>query len=344
MTVEELVHKYDPQNQFKVLIDTYKQIDYAWNNPNDLGNIKKENISSIIVTGLGGSAMSGDLLQNFCAGEIKIPYSVNRNYFLPEYADEYSLVIVSSYSGNTEETISALNHALKKKCQVICISTGGKISQTAKKNNIPVVVIPAGLQPRYALGLSFFSLLKIFQTLNLIPDQSKYVEEIRELWKQNGEIFSTENNLAHSYAEKIIGYIPIIYSAADVTSAVGYRFKCQLNENSKLHAFHNVIPELNHNEIIGWESFDDDKFQAKLITVYDDCYLPQIKKRFEITSELAAKSGIEVINLSSNKNQFKVRLMDLIYLTDWITYYTAVLRAFDPTEINNINTLKERLA
>ena len=97
MTVNELVHKYDPQNQFKVLIDTYKQIDYAWNNPNDLGNIKKENISSIIVTGLGGSAMSGDLLQNFCAGEIKIPYSVNRNYFLSEYADEHSLVIVSSY-------------------------------------------------------------------------------------------------------------------------------------------------------------------------------------------------------------------------------------------------------
>jgi glucose/mannose-6-phosphate isomerase len=344
MTVQELVYKYDPQNQFNVLKDTYKQIDYAWNNPIDLGDIKKGSIRCIIVTGLGGSAMSGDLLQNFCAGEIKLAYSVNRNYFLPEFADEHSLVIVSSYSGNTEETISALNNSLKKKCQIICISTGGKISQTAKENNIPLVVIPAGLQPRYALGLSFFSLLKIFQTLNLIPDQSKYVEEIRELWKQNGEIFSTENNLAHSCAEKIIGYIPIIYSAADVTSAVGYRFKCQFNENSKLHAFHNVIPELNHNEIIGWESFNEDKFQAKLITVYDDSYPPQIKKRFEITSELAGKSGIEVMELSSNKNQLKVRLMDLIYLTDWITYYTAVLRAFDPTEINNINTLKEKLA
>lgn len=344
MTVQNLVQKYDPQNQFKVLMDTYKQIDYAWNNPFDLENIKTENIHSVIVTGLGGSAMSGDLLQNFCIGEIKIPYSVNRNYFLPEYADEHSLVIVSSYSGNTEETISALNHALKNECQVICISTGGKISQTAKENNIPVVVLPAGLQPRYALGLSFFSLLKIFQTLNLIPVQSKYVEEIRELWKVNGETFSNESNPALSFAEKIVGYTPIIYSAADITSAVGYRFKCQFNENSKLHAFHNVIPELNHNEIIGWESFDEDNFHSKLITIFDDSYLPQIKKRFEITSELAAKTGIEVLDLSSNKNHLKVRLMDLIYFTDWITYYVAVLRAFDPTEINNINTLKERLA
>lgn len=344
MTVQELVYKYDPQNQFKVLIDTHTQIDYAWNNPINIGIIKKENISSVIVTGLGGSAMSGDLLQNFCAGEITMPYSVNRNYFLPKFADENTLIIVSSYSGNTEETISALNQAIEKKCQIICISTGGKISQTAKEKNIPIVVIPKGLQPRYALGLSFFSLLKIFQTLELIPDQSNYVEEIRELWKLNGEIFSTENNPAYSYAEKIIGYSPIIYSAADVTSAVGYRFKCQFNENSKLHAFHNVIPELNHNEIIGWESFDGNKLQTILITIFDETYLPQIKRRFEITSELAAKSGIEVMNLSSNKHKLKVRLMDLIYLTDWITYYTAVLRAFDPTEINNINTLKERLA
>jgi len=344
MTVKEIVNKYDPQNQFKVLIDTYKQIDYAWNNAIDLGNIKKENIRSIIVTGLGGSAMSGDLIQNFCAGEIKIPYLVNRNYFLPPFANEQTLIIVSSYSGNTEETIAALNQAIEKKCQIICISTGGKISQTAKGNNIPVVSIPAGLQPRYALGLSFFSLLKIFQALNIIPDQSDTVKEIRDLWKANGEIFSYESNTALSYAEKIVGYIPIIYSAADVTSAIGYRFKCQFNENSKLHAFHNVIPELNHNEIIGWESFDENKFQVKLLTINDDCYLPQIKKRFEITSELAAESGIEVIRLSSNKNQLKVRLMDLIYLNDWITYYTAVLRAFDPTEIKNINILKERLA
>lgn len=344
MTVQELVHKYDPQNQFKVLVDTYKQIDYAWNNPIDLGNIKKENIRYVVVTGLGGSAISGDLLQNFCKGEIKIPYSVNRNYFLPDFVDEHSLVIVSSYSGNTEESISALNHALKNKCQIICISTGGKISQTAKENNIPVVVLPSGLQPRYALGVSFFSLMKIFQSLNLIADQSKYVDEIQQLWKVNGEIFSKESNPAISFAEKIVGYTPIIYSATDVTSAVGYRFKCQFNENSKLHAFHNVIPELNHNEIIGWESFEEDKFQSKLIIINDDSYLSQIKKRIEITSELAAKSGIEVLELSSKKAHLKVRLMDLIYLTDWITYYTAVLRTFDPTEINNINTLKERLA
>lgn len=344
MAIQELVEKYDPQNQFEVLKNTFQQIDYAWNNSIDPGNIKKENIHSIIVTGLGGSAMSGELLQNFCAGEIKIPYSVNRNYFLPEFADSNTLVIVSSYSGNTEETIAALSHALEKKCTIICISTGGKISQTAREKNLPLVVIPSGLQPRYALGFSFFSLLKIFQLLKFIPDQNKYVNEIRDLWKHNGEVFSSEGNEAYTLAEKIVGFVPIIYSAADVSSAVGYRFKCQFNENAKLHAFHNVIPELNHNEIIGWESYDESKLQAKLINILDETYHPQVKSRFKITAELASSGKMDVVNLSSSKNHLKVRLMDLIYLTDWITYYTAVLRAFDPTEINNINTLKERLA
>jgi glucose/mannose-6-phosphate isomerase len=127
----------------------------------------------------------------------------------------------------------------------------------------------------------------------------------------------------------------------DVTSAVGYRLKCQFNENSKLHAFHNVIPELNHNEIIGWESFLEKQFNAKLILILDKIYHPQIKKRFEITSSLI--SGDKII-LDSSETDFKLRIMDLIYLGDWITYYLALLREYDPTEIENINILKEKLA
>jgi glucose/mannose-6-phosphate isomerase len=124
---------------------------------------------------------------------------------------------------------------------------------------------------------------------------------------------------------------------------VGFRFKCQFNENSKLHAFHNEIPEMNHNEIIGWESYHEKIFNAKIINLIDESYHPQIKKRFTILSEIFKDSGAEVIDLQSDESDFKVRILDLIYLCDWITYYTGVLRGFDPSEINNINILKQKL-
>jgi glucose/mannose-6-phosphate isomerase len=180
--------------------------------------------------------------------------------------------------------------------------------------------------------------------LKLIADQNEVVNKIINIWKNKSSEFSVEENPAFNLAKSLIGFIPTIYSASDVTSAAGYRLKCQFNENSKLHAFHNVIPELNHNEIIGWESFAEKQYHTKLITILDDEYHPQVKKRFEITSELAAKNGVEIISLKSEEKEFKLRLMELIYLGDWISYYLAVLRGFDPTEIENINILKKRLS
>jgi len=341
MKIQEYVSKYDPQDQFTVLINTFQQIESAWNNKIDTGTLKGKKYNSIIVTGLGGSAISADIISNFLGSELTIPFVVNRNYHLPSFADKNSLLIVSSYSGNTEETISVFNEGIKKKCNIICITTGGKIGKTASENSIPVVKVVPGFQPRYSLGVSFFSQLKILQDLNIISSQDSIVGKIISLWKKKGLQLSKEQNKASDIAREIIGFIPVIYSAADVTSAAGYRLKCQFNENSKLHAFHNIIPELNHNEIIGWESFQDKQFNAKLILIVDKTYHPQIKKRFDITASLIS---CDKIYLESNEKDFKVRIMDLIYLCDWISYYLALFRGFDPTEIENINILKEKLA
>ncbi len=344
MKIPDYVQKYDPQNQFKVLLETYSQIEFAWNNEIDLEKFKSKKFRNIIVSGLGGSAISADLMQNFLKDELTIPFFVNRNYFLPNFADKNTLLIISSYSGNTEETISVLEDGIKKKSSIICISTGGRVEEISAKKKIPLIKMKPGFQPRYALGLSFFSLLKVLNELGLAGNQNQVVEKIKTLWQKKGEEYSKDGNIAYECAEQLIGFIPVIYSAADITSSAGYRFKCQLNENSKLHAFHNVIPELNHNEIIGWESFTEKQFNAKLINILDESYHPQVKRRFEITTELAAKKGFEYLNIESDEDDFKVRLMDLIYLFDWITYYTAVLRGYDPSEINNIHTLKERLS
>jgi glucose/mannose-6-phosphate isomerase len=344
MQIKEYVAKYDPQNQFDVLMGTYRQIEFAWQNKIDLSTLKEKSFTSIIVAGLGGSAISGDLLQNFLGSELKLPYFVNRNYSLPDFANENTLLIISSYSGNTEETVEVCKIGIKKNCKMVAITTGGIIGTLAKENNITIVKLKDGFQPRYALGVSFFSLLKVFQLLDFISDHGALVNKIISLWKTKGEELSKDDNIAYRIASEILGFIPVIYSATDLTSAVGYRLKSQFNENSKLHAFHSLIPESNHNEIIGWETFGEKQFNAKVVNILDRSYNPQIKKRFNITSELINKSKVEVINIESNESDFKVRLMDMIYLSDWISYYVAILRGKDPSEIENIDFLKKHLS
>lgn len=343
MNITELKDKFDPQNQFQVLADSYKQVEYAWSNQFKLMDLQDSKYNLVLLAGMGGSAISGDLIPDYLNGELRIPFIVNRSYLLPEFVDENSLVIISSYSGNTEETLSVFKEALKRKCKIAAITSGGEVKKICNEKKICCINIPSGYQPRYALGLSFFSQLKLLQQVGIIENQDNIVNQIISLWKKKGEEYSIEENKALSLASELTGFLPIIYSDEKYTSAVGYRFKCQLNENSKLLAFSNVIPEMNHNEIIGWETFEEKKMFTRVITISDPEFHPQIKKRFEITSQLAKQSGVEIINIESKEKNRKVRLFDLIFLCDWISYYLALLRNHDPSEIDYIDELKNRL-
>lgn len=343
MQISEMIKKYDASNQYQVLKSSYTQVEYAWNLKIDLSSIDTSKIKNIILTGLGGSAIGGELVQNFFRTELKYPYAVNRNYELPPYVNENTLVIASSYSGNTEETLSALNQALENNCQIVCVTTGGKMEEIAKKNNLPVGKLLKGYQPRFALWINFFTVVNVLNSLKLVPDQTENVKQVIELLKRKGEEYSKEQNDALSLAENLVGYVPLIYSVADYTSVVGTRFKGQFNENSKQHAFFSYFPELDHNEIMGWEGYSPQQMNIKLINIWDDDYHPQVKKRLEITSEVIRKAKCEIIDLKSNEANSKLRLVDLIYFGDWTTYYYAIIRGFDPTTIDNINYLKERL-
>ena len=341
MQIKDFIKKLDTQNQFKVLRETHKQTSEAWNNKIDLSQLKNEKYFSIVFCGLGGSAISGDLLCDYLSGELNVPFNVARGYNLPSFVDKNTLVIISSYSGNTEETISCFEQALKKSSKIVVITSGGKIGDISASNKIPIVKIQGGFQPRYALGLSFFSLLKIIQELGIASEESN-VKKIIDLWQRRGEEYSSDKNQSVQIAEEIIGFNPVIYSS-EFLASTGYRLKCQLNENSKLHAFHNSLPEMNHNEIIGWESYKEKQFQTKVICLTDKEYHPQNKKRFDILREILAEQKIEVLTLSSDEENKKVRIMDLIYLSDWISFYTSVLRGFDPSEIDFIHRMKQRL-
>jgi glucose/mannose-6-phosphate isomerase len=344
MTIFEMIKKYDKDNQFEVVKNSYQQIEYSWNQDFDAKGIDVSRIKNIIVSGLGGSAIGGELLGNFLKDELKYPYFVNRNYELPAFAGENTLFIASSYSGNTEETIAALKEAIQKKAQVVCLTTGGEVEKICQNEAIPFFRLQKGFQPRYALCGNFFALLKIVQYMKLVPSQDKFVLSIIELLKSRGEEYSQESNYALDTAESISGYIPVIYAVADYTSAVGTRLKGQFNENSKLHAFVNLFPEMNHNEIIGWETVNERQLKCKAVFIIDEAYNSRVKKRFEIVSELIKQSGTEIITLKSTQTGFKLRLMDLIFLGDFISYYLAIIRGYDPSAIKNINYLKERLA
>ncbi len=344
MNIKDMIKKYDPQNQFDVLINSYKQIDYTLKNKYNIDSVDTTKIKNIVLTGLGGSAISGDVFMNYAREELSIPFNVNRNYNLPNYVDENTLIIASSYSGNTEETLSAAKEAVDRECQIICITTGGKLLELAAEYNLPVALLEKGYQPRYAFWINIFTLINVMQKLNFISEQSGYIQNVMSLIKHKGQVYSMENNPALSFAEKLIGFIPVIYSADSYTSGLGNRFKEQINENSKLHAFHNVFPEMNHNEIIGWETFNESQFNAKVIMLNDKEYHSRIQRRFEIVKKILNGSGVEILKVQSSGNHFKVRLFDMIYFTDWISYYLAIIRGKDPSSIKNINYLKEELA
>ncbi len=344
MIVSELVEKHDPENQYEVLQKSYEQIEFVNNNSFDVSSVDISKINNVVITGLGGSAIGADLFKNFSALDFPLPIIVNRNYTLPKFISESTLVIVSSYSGNTEESIAALEEAYKKCTYIICVTTGGKIEEFAIEKKLNIVKLKKGYQPRFALFSNIFTLIKIFEKVGLLPKQLGFFEEAIRLFKERGETFSADNNFAFNMAESLLGYIPLIYAVDGFTDAAGLRLKGEFNENSKLHAFYNVFPELNHNEIIGWESFNSAQFNSKVILFDDVDYPDRIAKRIEVTSHLLKEAGAEIITIKSELENFKFRLLDNVYFGDWVSYYLALLRKKNPSEIDNILYLKNELS
>ena len=335
--------RYDPGNLYSVLEESWKQGEFGWNSSFTL-NINTSDISDIIITGLGGSAISGDLIKNFLGHELKKPLSVNRTYTLPEFADEHTLVIASSYSGNTEETISALHAAIAKNCKIIVLTTGGEAGRIAAENGIDTVPLQKGFQPRYALYNSFFTLLRVFQKLNLTAFSDSDANKLISMLKDLGQRWAAESGNAFKTAVELKGFTPVIYSATDFNEAAGRRFKGQLNENSKLHAWAAEYPEMNHNEIVGWETFKIQGVKYKIVNLFDEEMHPRVKKRFEIINNLLNSEKIDIIKLEGTMGSRRERLIEIVYLCDWISYYLALLNEKDPGEIDFIHHLKDKMA
>lgn len=333
----------DSGEMYDVLVSFPEQIKTAWNNNFQVDKSDYKNIKNIVLSGLGGSAISGDVAQTFLYKKLQLPFQVNRNYDLPNFANESTLVLACSYSGNTEETISAYKGALGRKCNIVSIGSGGEIEKLANANGNLHIKVPLGFQPRCALGLMFFNLLKFLNEAGFISIADSMIDTIYTMIKTKSDIYSKEHSQPYEDAVKLIGYFPVIHSS-DLLQSINVRFRCQLAENSKVLAYSGIIPELNHNEIIGWERFESKNFNAALIQIIDEDDHQRNKLRFAITEKILKEMGIEIIKISSSEKSFEERIIDLIYYTDWVSFYLAVLRKVDPTPIKNINTLKNSLA
>jgi len=304
-------------------------------------------VDKVVVLGMGGSAIGGDLARSLTFYIPKPIVFVNREYDLPAFVDDNTLVIASSYSGNTEETLSAFSQSLNTGCKKLAITTGGKLKEIAETAGIPVFIIDHVSAPRVALGYSFMPLVAFLRNLGflagILTDVPAMVESLKNLLEQFKETVDSKSNPAKHLALGLHGRIAVIYGAG-ILSEVARRWKTQINENSKAWAFHEVFPELNHNATVGYQ-FPGELAQ-KLFVVFLNCPLlhPRIQIRYQITNELLKQNGISYENVNSQGGDALSQMMSLIYLGDWVSYYLAILYQVDPTPVKTIDYLKKRLS
>ena len=306
------------------------------------------NFKNIVVLGMGGSAIGGDLLSDYLVDELSIPIVVIRGYDIPKFVDENSLVFAVSYSGNTEETISTLKKCLEAKARIIVLTSGGKLAVLSQENNFPVIKVPAGIQPRAAISYLFFPVLKALERLGLIKERSSEIDEtigiLQDLSREYCAKSPSENNSAKKVALSLYQHLPLVYGSEGLLEAVAMRWKTQINENSKWPCFWNVFPELDHNEIVGYEIENNINRQVKIIYLQDKEGLLRVEQRREITRKIIQGKVAEFIVCPTKGKGKMSRMFSLIFLGDLASYYLAILNQVDPSPVACIEDLKKELA
>jgi glucose/mannose-6-phosphate isomerase len=301
---------------------------------------------NIIIAGMGGSAIGGELLKGWLSDKSSVPIEVSRDYLLPAYADQDSLVIAISYSGETEETLSAFLEALKSRCMIATLSSGGHLQAFSQKLEIPHIAIPSNLVPRAAVGYTFFPLVVVMEKLGIAKDVKGEVDEalrlLRRLSEENGLKVPLESNEAKRLASEINGTVPIFYGFRQY-EAVARRLKCQFNENSKIPGKFDTFPELDHNEIVGWEASENLTNLFSIILVRDPEEPHEIKQRIEITKQIISPKAGKVLEIQARGKQKLAKMLSTMYVGDFASIYLAVLRGVDPTPTKTISHLKQEM-
>jgi glucose/mannose-6-phosphate isomerase len=304
-------------------------------------------VDKVVILGMGGSAIGGDLVRRLALAESRVPVWVHRDYGLPPFVDGNALVIASSYSGETEETLSAFNQSLKTPAKKLAITTGGRLKKMAQKEGIPVFSIDYQAPPRAAFPHSFVPLVGIFQKLGLLGDKSADLKQALDILNQlSKDLLETSPlvaNPAKRLATRLLGHLVVVYGG-EVLSEVARRWKAQLNENSKAWAFFELFPELNHNAVAGYEFPPQLKDKIFVVLLHSDLLSPRSRLKYEATAELLANSGVGHEQVEALGTTALAQMMSLVLFGDYVSFYLAILNETDPTALAAVDFVKSYLA
>jgi glucose/mannose-6-phosphate isomerase len=340
--------RLDPDDMLKHIRNFPSLCDQAWQKARDFRLPEKyTQVKKVVILGMGGSAIGGDLVSSLAVNESGIPVMVCRDYNLPQYVDGETLVIASSYSGMTEETLSSFEQGFDTGAKMLAITTGGKLQSLCETMGVPVFNIDYRSQPRAALPFSFFTLLAILQNLGLMPNKDQEVagslESMNRMKERIDFTVPEKDNPAKSLARKLAGRLPVIYGAG-ITGEVAHRWKTQINENSKTMCFYEVFSELNHNAIVGYRFPEELVPQTMVVLLDSDLLHERIRLRYNITLKILEQAGIYSQVLKGEGVGALSQMMSLVLLGDYVSYYLAILNQEDPTAIRPIEFLKKSLA
>ncbi|MBR9974904.1 MAG: bifunctional phosphoglucose/phosphomannose isomerase [Bacteroidetes bacterium] len=351
MSSSDYAHRislHDSHDMYSVLCDWPGQAKTGMDvgNAVPLRGIDGAGLSNMLVCGMGGSAIGGDVLRVFAETQGRIPIAVNRGYTLPGYVGPKTLVVVMSYSGNTEESLASYDEARKRRAQIVVVTSGGTLLDRAEADRVPAAIIPGGLAPRCALGYLFLPLLMIAARLDIIDiERSALDAALATLEAATREYADHDDprNTAIDIAERLRGKLPVLYGAQAGLDAVLMRWRCQIEENAKMLSYSNVLPEMNHNEIVGWEQNPDLLRRIAVVVLHDLGDHPQIRKRISVTLDIIRPLAADIIEIYANEEHPLARVLGLICLGDWVSFYLAMTSAVDPFPIVNIDRLKKEL-
>ncbi len=343
----KIVEQFDTQDMYHRIIHMPEQAFMAYNEtsleiPEEFEVLDKSKIDKLVICGMGGSAISGDIAK--AAFGKYLPIEVVKDYQIP-LVDENTLVITMSYSGNTIETLTCLKQALDATRYVAAVTSGGEVEKLIKGKH-PYMKLPAGNPPRSAIAWLFVGLTRMLELYKIVPSQAEVIKKvIANLIKKAGALCfdcPQDENLAKHAATSIMGKIPIIYTSDPRLAPLAYRWKCQFNENSKQPAFSNTFPEMNHNEIVGWEDVETSNNFMPI-------FLKRFKEKDVYANRIAAfkdlldKKQVKYLEFFMEGDSEREEMFSLIYLGDMISYYLALLKSVDPTEIEYIDYLKKNI-
>lgn len=312
--------------------------------------LKPGKISNIVFAGMGGSALAAEISKSWPG--YAVPFEICRNYDIPRYVNEQTLFIASSYSGNTEETLSALAQAREQGASIVVISSGGKLAELAEQNNYPLFRLPSGLQPRYAVFYNLKAIIVLSAKMRLSGSRvqkeldSDFVAETAQ-WLETSTAklaaeVPTKDNPAKQLAQEIMGNSAVIYSGPKLYPAA-YKWKININENAKNVAWCNQLPEFNHNEFLGWTSHPPSK-PYKVIDLRSNLENPRVNKRFAVTQKLLSGQRPEPEVVTAQGDNIFQQLLWVIVLGDFVSLYLALLNGLNPTPVDLIEKLKSALA